>query len=175
MKLVLYRNGGIILEVIENCGEVKFDPETKELRYQGGKIWPYKDRYVVLNDDVQVNYDTLLSHHKRQKIEELNAKCEYEIMKGFLDETTGYYFGFSLIDQMNFTQQYLLFLANPELSSVEWKTENAGVVQLSRDEFFAVCNSAERHKRSMIQKCWELKAQVEAAKSFDEVDAIKWT
>lgn len=175
MKLVLYRDNGEVLEVIENCGEVSFDKETQTLRYRGGTFWPFQENYAVLEDDESVEYETILDHYKKDKIDELNEACEATILAGFYCEANGHYYGFSAYDQMNFTQQYLLLVSNPELTGpIRWKTEDAGVIVHSREEFIAVCKTAERHKRGNIEKYWELKAQIENARTFEEVNAVHW-
>lgn len=175
MKLVLYRDNGEVLEVIENCGEVSFDKETQTLRYRGGTFWPFQENYAVLEDDESVEYETILDHYKKDKIDELNEACEATILAGFYCEANGHYYGFSAYDQMNFTQQYLLLVSNPELTGpIRWKTEDAGVIAHSREEFIAVCETAERHKRGNIEKYWELKEQIENARTFEEVNAVHW-
>jgi len=175
MKLVLYRDDGEITEVIENCGKVVFDRETETLRYRGGSFWPFKGNFAVLEDDESVDYETILEHHKKDKIDKLNEACEETILAGFYCGANGHYYEFSAYDQMNFTQQYLLLVSNPELTDpIRWKTEDAGVLEHSREEFIAVCEVAEKHKRGNIEKYWELKALVESADTFEEVNAIEW-
>lgn len=174
MKLVLYRDNGEVLEVIEDCGEVTYNRETRRLRYRGGEFWPFEGRYAVLDDDEDVG-EALLEYHKKDKINELNEACEATILAGFYCEANGHYYEFKVYDQLNFTQQYLLLISNPDFTGpIRWKTEDAGVVEHTREEFMTVCQTAELHKRGNIEKYWDLKAQVENATTFEDVNAIQW-
>lgn len=176
MKLVLYRDDGEILEVIEDCGEVVYDRDAQTLTYRGGQFWPFKHNYAVLEDYERVNYEVLLEHYKQDKISELNEACEETILAGFYCEATGHYYEFSAYDQMNFTQQYIRLMANPnEAGPIRWKTEDAGVIEHTREEFLAVCDAAEVHKRGNIEHYWKLKERVGQATTFEEVNAIHWT
>lgn len=172
MKLVIYREDGEVLEVINNCGEVTYDEATQTLRYRGGELWPFTNLYAVLNDDEEVTVETLLVYHKQKKAEEIDRLCEQAIYRGF--EHDGYWFSFDLLAQLNFVQQGLVFHSFPDETETKWKTENAGVITLSRDAFFEVARSAERHKRSLIGKYWQLKEQIQQASTFAEVNAIRW-
>ena len=173
MKLVLYNDAGDILEIIENCGEVSFDIDAKTLKYRGGELWPYTGRYAVLNDDEEVTAEVILEHYKRKRIDELDHLCEQTIMNGF--EWNGYWFSFDKHDQDNFTQMYLILVDNPDLQGpIRWKTENAGIIELTREEFKEVCLAAERHKRGLIERYWVLKNQVLTAGTFEEVSSVRW-
>lgn len=111
---------------------------------------------------------------KEQKIAELNELCEQTILAGFTSQTTGHFYRFNEYDQMNFTQQMLLLLADPGITEVAWKTEDAGVITHTRENFLAVTREAEVHKRGLMERYWALKAQVLAATTKEEVDAVNW-
>lgn len=176
MNLVIYRNDGEVLEVIEDCGEVTYDSKTQTLKYRGGQFWPFKHHFAVLEDDEPINYATLLEHYKQDKIDSLNEECEKTILSGFYCEATGHFYEFSVYDQLNFTQQLLWLVVNPEDSKIiRWKTEDAGTIEHTREEFIAVCNAAEAHKRGNIEQYWTIKERVGQATTFEEVNAIHWT
>ena len=174
MKLVLYSETGDILEVIENCGDVSFDTDTKTLKYRGGELWPYTGRYAVLDDDEEVTAEVILEHYKQEKIEEFNQLCEATIKDGF--EHNGRWYGFNEHDQDNFTQMYLLLISKPEVvpTPIKWKTKNLGIIEHSPEEFFEVCLAAEHHKRGLIEKYWGLEEQIKAAETFAEVNRVRW-
>lgn len=115
-----------------------------------------------------------LDRVKAAKITELDTLCENEILAGFQSAATGHFFRFNAYDQMNFTQQMLVLISDSTIAEVTWKTEDAGVVTLTRDEFLAVIREAEAHKRGLMERYWTLKAQVLAAETVDEVNAIQW-
>lgn len=114
-----------------------------------------------------------LEFRKQQKINDLNNQCEAAILGGFTAANTHRY-GFSQYDQLNFTQQLALMNTDPAIASIDWKTEDAGVLTHTREEFVALVREAEAHKRGKIVQYWTLKAQVQAAATEAEVDAVTW-
>lgn len=117
-----------------------------------------------------VDFSTL----QQKKIEELDQACESAIMTGFQSKTTGYFYRFNRDDQLNFTQQMLLMIANPSNTEVVWKTEDAGPILHSKDEFLSVVSEAETHKRGCMQRYWELKSQAQSATTEEELNLITW-
>ncbi|MED2006686.1 DUF4376 domain-containing protein [Brevibacillus borstelensis] len=115
-----------------------------------------------------------LEQVKVAKIDFLNNECFKDISAGFNSASTGHTFRFNEEDQANFNQQGTLFLLKPDLAEVQWKTEDAGIVTLTRDQFIQVVIEASEHKQKLITRYWELKAQVEAAQTKEEIDAINW-
>ncbi|MFD2170303.1 hypothetical protein [Tumebacillus lipolyticus] len=126
-------------------------------------------RYRELNPTA-----TSLDQLKKAKIDQLNEACEAAILQGFTSATTGHFYAFGSNDQSNFTQQMLLLIADPSLTEVTWKTEDAGVIGHTREQFLAVCREAEQHKRAQIGWYWLLKEEVEAASTWQQVDATVW-
>ncbi|RNB72189.1 DUF4376 domain-containing protein [Brevibacillus panacihumi] len=115
-----------------------------------------------------------LEQVKVAKIDFLNQECFNAIYAGFASTSTGHTFRFNEEDQANFNQQSTLFLLKPDLAETQWKTEDAGIVTLTRDQFIEVVFEAGQHKQQQIEKYWTLKAQVEAAETKEEIDAINW-
>lgn len=111
---------------------------------------------------------------KTAKIAFLNEECTQAIYAGFTSTSTGYTFKFDLEAQDNFNQQCTLFLLNQNLMETQWKTENAGIITLTKQQFIDVVFEAAQHKQTQIAKYWQLKAQVNAATTKEEVDAINW-
>jgi hypothetical protein len=119
--------------------------------------------------------DPPLDELKVEKIAWLNNQCEAEILAGFTSATTGHVYSFNTYDQINFTQQYSLLIGDSSITSVDWKTEDAGVITHTRDQFISVASvEAVQHKRNLIGKYWTLKVQVEATTTKAEIDAIVW-
>jgi len=174
MKIVLH-NGSEIFQVIENAEQIEIDREKGNVKSTQCVILGTPHQITVLNDDEPAENALSLERYKAEKIAELNNACEATILAGFYCEATGHVYEFSAYDQMNFTQQYLILTSNLELTApILWKTEDAGVVEHTREEFIAVCETAEKHKRGNIEKYWQLKAQVENAATFEEVNAVQW-
>jgi hypothetical protein len=59
---------------------------------------------------------------------------------------------------------------------VQWKTEDAGVLTFTVDEFKQIVADGKIHKLSNMQKYWEIKAQIldENTDTFEKVLAITW-
>ncbi|MFD2171437.1 hypothetical protein [Tumebacillus lipolyticus] len=117
---------------------------------------------------------TPLEWIKKAKIGQLNEACEATILRGFSSATTGHFYSFGVHDQTNFTQQMLLLVAGTTDGDVTWQTEDEGEVDHSMKQFLAVCAEAEQHKRTNIRQYQKLKAQVESADTWQQVDAISW-
>lgn len=111
---------------------------------------------------------------KERKIRQLDEACNKAIIAGFQSESTGHFFRFNLEDQTNFNQMLSLLLYDTTMETVMWKTEDAGVVQLTREQFLQVVLEAKTHKETNIQKYWNLKAQVQSKMKNSTVDAINW-
>lgn len=174
MKLVLYRGNDEIIDIIEDSGDVQYDRKTRCLSYKDGEFVGLNCKFAVLEDDEPVDAETLLAYQKKMKIEELNEACKNEILAGFYCTATDHYYGFDEYDQMNFIQQHVHFVCNPDEESVNWKTEDAGIINHTRDDFLEVCDAALAHKCGNIAQYWALKTKVEAASSCEEVEAIQW-
>lgn len=115
-----------------------------------------------------------LAAHKRVRTANLDAECEKAIMAGFTSASTGHTFGFNTYDQANLTAMHTVLVGDPSIPGVEWKTLNAGIVPLTRDQFMGLAKEALAHKQGQINKFWALKTQIEAATLVDEVIAVNW-
>ncbi|MDT3416186.1 hypothetical protein QO009_002054 [Brevibacillus aydinogluensis] len=115
-----------------------------------------------------------LEQVKAAKIDFLNTECTKAIYAGFTSASTGHFFNFDEEAQANFNQQSTLLLLKPDIAEVQWKTEDAGIITLTREQFINVVFEAGQHKQQQINKYWDLKARVQAATTKEEVDAINW-
>lgn len=117
--------------------------------------------------------ESMLIEDKTSKLNELKAACTDAIHKGFTSTLKGYEFGFNEHDQANFTQQ-LLLIVNGQADNIQWKTKNAGVVNLTVEDFNIIINDSKNHKLAQQQKYWELENQVNNATTKQEVESIIW-
>lgn len=113
-------------------------------------------------------------HLKNEKKIELNEMCEKEILSGFSSSTNGHQYQFDYKDQENIGQQLTLLLLDPSIENVDWKTEDAGVVTHTRQEFIGIAQDADLHKRGNINKYWTKIAELEATTTEAEIEAIQW-
>lgn len=124
----------------------------------------------ILSEDISL--DVL----KDARICLLKDECSQAIYNGFLSESTGYYFGFNQLDQINLTQQMLLILTdtNNQITEVHWKTKNAGVVTFTKQEFLQIVEEAKQHKLTQQQKYWNLEKQILNATDKATIESIVW-
>lgn len=122
------------------------------------------------------NESTTLEELKQARINLLKDECSQAIYDGFISESTGYEFGFNPHDQINFTQQMLLIVAdtNNEITTIQWKTKNHGVVELSKEEFLQVIEEAKQHKLNQQYKYWIKEELILIAENKDEIESIQW-
>lgn len=135
---------------------------------------PLVERVKTASEIYQENVDKmdiLMEDLRTLRIEKLKEECSQAIYDGFFVGEN--HFGFNEHDQANFTQQLLLVVAG-QSSPIHWKTKNKGVIELTADEFKAVCQAAEVHKRSEQEKYWTLEQQILAATTAGEIKAVEW-
>lgn len=111
-----------------------------------------------------------------QKIAQLKKACAQTILAGFTSAASGtaHTYGFDEKDQRNMTEQLSILLLDTTISSITWKTLDAGIITLTRDQFFQLCKDANAFKRSNIERYWNLVSQVQAATTEDQINAINW-
>jgi hypothetical protein len=167
---------------------INFDQVANEYGYKELVVEtrpPYDPRFqklvvVYVEDDTNiierfVAEDILsLDQYKAERIQWFDNFCNESVMKGF--NAVGHTFRFNGEDQDNFSQRSLLLLLKPDdTSPIFWKTEDVGVIALTRDEFIAVLESADVHKMSIIQQYWKVKGLILQATSHRDVANITWT
>lgn len=114
-----------------------------------------------------------IGYCKQNKISELNDSCQNTIYSGFTG-TNGHKYQFGEKDQGNLTQQMLFIVNDTTITSVQWKTEDVGILSHTRADFLQVCLDADNFKRSNFGKYWNLESQVNAATTEDAINAITW-
>lgn len=116
----------------------------------------------------------IIEKMKEDKRNEINQKCRNSIFSGFKSVTTGHKYGYKEHDQINFNEQKTDMISDQTITSVEWKTEDAGVVVHSRDDFLKVCDEAKIHRKSNMEKYWTIESLIESATTIEELDSIYW-
>jgi hypothetical protein len=117
-----------------------------------------------------------IGYLKEQKKIELDAKCQETILSGFTS-SNGHSYSFDVYDQANFTGKLAQISADTTILTVNTKTKDAGVIQVTRDEYIQICNEASNHKESNLGKLWSLEADVDnlpADATEDQINAIVW-
>lgn len=110
------------------------------------------------------------------KINQLKQACQQTIYGGFTSSALGttHTYGFTEQDQRNLNEQLSILLLDSTITSVNWKTLDAGVLAHTRDQFFQVCKDANAFKRSNIERYWNLVTQVQQATTESQINAITW-
>lgn len=156
-------------EVVEKTTGDNVAELRQRLNDAEGRLKNADERYRALKLQA-VNLDQL----KTAKVAQLKYLSEAEMAQGFTSLSLGYVFGFDKGDEANMTKQALAFVTDVNKVDCSWKTLSNGVVTLSRDQFMGLIPEAEEHTRQKVGRQWQLAAQVMAASTKEEVDAIVW-
>jgi len=134
------------------------------------------DYYYVGDESLDESIITeadIVDFYKPLKINELNEKCEQTIEKGF-QATNGHWYRVNRDDQINMIGQKDELTTYPEMTEVEWKTEDLGYVVHTRTEWLSVYMEAFKHKRTQLFKYDDLKELVNNCKTMIEIENITW-
>lgn len=121
----------------------------------------------------EITEDYILKYHKQIKLSAMTVACETTIVKGFT-ASNGHFYRTDRDDQINFFGQKEELNDDPALSTVQWKTEDAGYVLHTREEWIKVYKEAHQHKKGILYKYNVLKMQVAAAQSHEDILAVAW-
>lgn len=118
--------------------------------------------------------DELLSQFKQLKIDNLNRTCDTQIDEGFTS-SNGHRYRLTRDDQINMMGRKSELKEDETITQVDWKTEDAGYITHTREEWLnVVYREAFNYKESQIYKYNQLKQQVLACVSIDEINAVVW-
>jgi len=122
---------------------------------------------------IQRNLD--LADFKASRLKELNQTCQEEIEKGITSDVNGHTYRFNREeDQTNFSQKFLDILNDSAPGTILWKTEDAGILPLTHEEFRTVFRELGRNKEALIAKYWTLKIGILNATTVDAVRSLVW-
>lgn len=122
----------------------------------------------------EITADVILQHHKNLKIDILADLCEEEIIKGF-KATNGHFYRTNRDDQINMIGQKDVLNTDSNLEeTVFWKTEDAGYISHTKDEWLKVYAEAFEHKKNQLLKYNELKTKILNATTHEVVVNTDW-
>lgn len=121
----------------------------------------------------EITEDYILEYHKNLKIDVLRQICNDKIINGFT-ASNGHTYRTNRDDQLNMIGQKVELMADESITTVSWKTEDAGYIDHTREEWLQVYKEGYEHKETNLLKYNTLKQQVRDAKTHDEVLAISW-
>lgn len=129
-----------------------------------------------------INQEKVLAKVKTQKTQEINTACAAQIISGFTSNALGStkHYQSEQIDQLNLVGVVAggvddLFKCGTEdvdfanNGIITWAYELHTIAQLTQ-----VLNDGKAYKQTLLQKAYGLKADIEAATTADEVNAIAW-
>lgn len=124
---------------------------------------------------MEFNYDPLfdLEQYKAFKIEELKVKCKDDIYNGFVS-SNGHVYRTNNDDQLNFLGKFNQLQVDTTIETVYWKAEDTGYIPHTREEWLLVYNEGLVAKEQKLFKYDQLKQQVTACTTKEEVEAIVW-
>lgn len=176
MKLLILDSNAHVMETIPFYSTYKVEGNDISLDDGITSFRGIQNNFLVVEDDFDESADpsilnsALLDFHKKVQLERLSNECEVFIKGGFYSSATDAFYAFRDNDQQNFNQQLTMFLIDPTIESIFWKTEDKGVLSHTKEEFIQVCKDGEVHKRNAIGMFWELKEYI---LSLQDISVIK--
>jgi hypothetical protein len=117
--------------------------------------------------------EEILDYHKELKQAVLSEYCERDIQKGFISSNSHHY-RTNRDDQVNMIGQKDAIASNDLITHVMWKTEDAGYIQHTKEEWLNIYQEAFVHKQQMLFKYENKKQQLLACLSHQELMDLKW-
>lgn len=133
--------------------------------------WNYAEEPKPLEEEIEAWW---FEYRKNQKRREMSEACNQAILGNFFSSSVGYEFEFTEYDQSNMTQQMLLLIADPTITTVNWKIADQSIVTLTREQFFAMVNDANLHKRNHLSKFWQKEAELKTFTEFEQIEKMTW-
>lgn len=121
----------------------------------------------------QVRTDDILAHHKAIKLAMMNEFYEIAIAKGFI-ATNGHHYRSNGDDQINFLGKMLAILMNPNITEVQWKTEDIGYIVHTKEEWLQVAFDGITHKETQIMKYNEKDVAITNATTHEQIVQTIW-
>ncbi|MGG1051969.1 hypothetical protein ABE174_19640 [Bacillus subtilis] len=119
----------------------------------------------------EITEDVILQHHKNLKNNLLSEACEEEIIKGFT-ASNGHVYRTNRDDQVNMIGQKDILDDTDSAEPIKWRTEDAGWIDHTKDEWLQIYKEAFDFKKSTLLKYASLKDQVNNATTHDEIVKI---
>jgi hypothetical protein len=137
------------------------------------KDFQYLDGTIVKNETL------ILKEAKQRKFDELDAKCEEEILGYFKASVNDeeYLFSFDEKAQSNFIGVFSLFTQGliTEIEWTAWQDEEAKRVTLDKDQFTSVVLLAFAHRDGKVKRLRnELQPILEACETLEEINEVTW-
>lgn len=104
----------------------------------------------------------------------MTNKCDQAINNGFTSQINGHHYRTTTDDQLNFFGQKDELSENETIATVMWKTEDVGYIEHNREDWLAIFQEGRQHKKAQLFKLDQLRQQVNACVTKEEVEVIVW-
>ncbi|QFP93353.1 UNVERIFIED_ORG: hypothetical protein Xoosp15_88 [Xanthomonas phage Xoo-sp15] len=122
----------------------------------------------------QVKPDDILKYHKDLKTSMMDEFSDVYIKLGF-KSVNGHRYRLNENDQINFLGKKDWLRDHTEVTEVPWKTEDAGYVVHTREDWLTVQAEAYTHKETQLFKYNDKVTAIAAATTHEEIVAVSWT
>lgn len=120
--------------------------------------------------------DNILAALKESKLVELDEKCNQVIMGGFSSSALGeqHTYQSMILDEIWFNSTINRFSVDPNFTSVNYKTIDAGYLLHTKEQFIQAFVDGHTFGDSQIMKLNTLKDQVNNATTVEDLEKITW-
>lgn len=155
-----------------------FDKKLLEVGFDNMSLYDKNQLLVNIGAKQNVDYNKLteediLEYHKKLKRNELSNYCNDEVVNGFT-ATNGDDYRLNRDDQINFLGKMIQIMNDSTISIIQWKTENQGYREHTREEWIKVFNEGLIHKEATLFKYNSLVNSLENAETHDEIVEVSW-
>lgn len=156
--------------LVKNPATDRYEPTPKEINKMKNTLNP-DEFYKFIRE-----YDIDLELLKEVKKNQLDYLCNLSITSGFQSDALGEVHTYPADEEaqrnLNFAIKRLEI--EPELGAVGFKTLDAGYLNHTIEQLYQVFRDGFDYGQSLIIRYNQLKAQVYAATSKEEIDSINW-
>lgn len=156
----------------------KFDEMLLEVGFDKMSLYNRNQLMVNIGSRESVNYDEItedfiLEYHRKMKKEIFSDNCNKEIIDGFV-ASNGHRYRLNRDDQVNFMGKMLQIMNDPTLVIINWKTEDIGYLEHTKEEWLKIFNEGLVHKESILYKYNVLSIKLEEAITQEEIVSLTW-
>jgi hypothetical protein len=145
--------------------------------YDGLTVFEKNDLAIMISTESgmilnEITPDYILQYHKNIKKAALSQQCDDIISAGFT-ASNGHTYRTNRDDQINMIGQKD-DLADGSITVVPWKTEDAGYIDHTREEWLGIYGEAFAYKKQQLLHYNTLKKAVTDALTHPDIIAVTW-
>ena len=148
---------------------------AEQAAYDNPQAWLYQSGAFVANP----NWGAMeLAQAQQAQVAAIEAGMNATLNSGFTSSADGtaLTYGFAAADQTNLTQEATMMLAGATVWPIEWATyDGTATVSLTQAQFTQLLTDGQSFKWACVKQLRTLTAQVQAATTMADVQAVVWT